>query len=61
MVTLSVSVDEEVLKRAEARARERGISLDAVLASYVASFAGDAPQPRVVAAILEMTDRKSVV
>jgi len=41
MVNLTITVDEELLKRARIRAIERGTSVNAVLAEYLRVFVGD--------------------
>lgn len=41
MANLTITVDDELLKRARIRAIERGTSVNAVLAEYLQVFAGD--------------------
>lgn len=41
MANLTITVDDELLKRARIRAIERGTSVNAVLAEYLRVFAGD--------------------
>jgi plasmid stability protein len=42
VANLTITVDDEVLKRARIRALERGTSVNAVLGEYLRIFAGDA-------------------
>jgi plasmid stability protein len=41
MANLTITVDDELLKRARIRALDRGTSVNAVLAEYLRVYAGD--------------------
>ncbi len=41
MANLTISIDEDVLKRARIRALEQGTSVNALLREYVESYAGN--------------------
>ena len=41
MANLTITVDDELLKRARIRALERGTSVNRLLADYLEAFAGD--------------------
>jgi plasmid stability protein len=43
MANLTLTIDEEVLKRARIRALEQGTSVNAVVREYLASYAGEHP------------------
>lgn len=43
---LTVTVDDDVLKRARRRARQEGTTVDAVLRDYLESYAGGPPGRR---------------
>ncbi len=43
MANLTITVDDRLLRRARARAAERGTSVNAVLSEYLATFAGADP------------------
>lgn len=43
MTNLTVTVDEETLKRARIRALEQGTSVNALVRDYLAAYAGDHP------------------
>ena len=43
---LTVTVDDDVLKRARMRARQEGTTVDAVLRDYLESYAGGPPGRR---------------
>lgn len=43
MANLTITVDEETLKRARIKAIEQGTSVNRVLGRYLAVYAGDAP------------------
>ena len=56
MANLTITVDDEVLKRARIRALERGTSVNAVLGEYLRVFAGDAEaQARATATLLALS------
>jgi hypothetical protein len=54
MANLTVTVDEQVLRRARIRALEQGTSVNAVVSEFLASWAGD---DAAVAAIQRFVDR----
>lgn len=55
MANLTITVDDEVLKRARIRALERGTSVNAVLGEYLRIFAGDPDaQARATASLLAL-------
>jgi hypothetical protein len=55
MANLTITVSDEVLKRARIRALERGTSVNAVLGEYLRLFAGEADaQARATTALLEL-------
>ncbi len=43
MSNLTLSLDEELLRRARMRALERGTSVNALVREYLEDFAGDSP------------------
>jgi predicted nucleic acid-binding protein len=45
MANLTITVDEELLRRARIRALEQGTSVNALLREYLSAFAGDHPAP----------------
>jgi len=55
MANLTVTVDDEVLKRARIRALELGTSVNRLLADYLSAFA-PAGQGEVVRSILQLSD-----
>ena len=58
MANLTISVDDEVLKRARIRAVELGTSVNAILADHLRVFAGrDDARARATNAILALADR----
>ena len=55
MANLTITVDDEVLKRARIRALERGTSVNAVLGEYLRIFAGGSEaQSRTTNALVEL-------
>lgn len=54
MANLTVSVDENVLRRARVRAAERGESVNAAVAAYIEQYAGPSPSADALAAFLEL-------
>lgn len=57
MANLTITVDEELLKRARMRALEQGTSVNAVLRDYLESYAGLAAERNAAArAILELSE-----
>lgn len=60
VANLTITVDDEVLKRARIRALEQGTSVNAILAEHLRAFAGYREvQAEAVASLLE-TARESV-
>ncbi len=57
MANLTVTIDAEVLKRARIRALEQGTSVNALVAAYVASYAGEDDARAARAAFVERTQR----
>lgn len=58
MTNLTLSVDEDVLRRARIRALERGTSVNAVLREFLAAYAGASDeQRRAVRSLLEIAGR----
>jgi len=57
VANLTLSIDDDLLRRARIRALERGTSVNAVVRDYLRRFAGrdDAPDP--LAAFFEVGDR----
>lgn len=55
MANLTIAVDEGVLRRARARAAERGTSVNAVLSDYLTRFAGGDIARQAVAEFLEIS------
>lgn len=55
MANLTITVDDQVLKRARMRALERGTSVNAVLAEYLRMFAGEATvQAQTTRSLIEL-------
>ena len=59
MSNLTITVDDEVLKRARIRALEQGTSVNAVLAKLLEAYAGAAAEQSAAAADLIDLSRKS--
>lgn len=58
MTNLTLSVEEDVLRRARIRALERGTSVNAVLREFLAAYAGIAEeQQRAMKTLLEIARR----
>jgi hypothetical protein len=58
MTNLTLTVDEDVLRRARIRALERGTSVNAVLREFLAAYAGAADeQQRAMSSLLEIARR----
>jgi plasmid stability protein len=58
VANLTITVDEELLKKARIRALERGTSVNAVLAEYLRSFVGDV-QARATRALIALAAENS--
>lgn len=54
MANLTITVDDEVLRRARIRALERGTSVNAVLGEYLRLFAGGGGQTRATTALVAL-------
>ncbi|MBI3203076.1 MAG: hypothetical protein HYZ29_16180 [Myxococcales bacterium] len=60
MANLTITVDDELLKKARIRALERGTSVNAVLAAYLRAFAGEAQvQARATRSLLALAAENS--
>jgi plasmid stability protein len=58
MTNLTITIDEETLRRARIRALERGTSVNAVLRDYLESFAGTrSAQSAAIDSILDRSHR----
>lgn len=53
MANLTLTVDEEVLKRARIRALEEGTSVNAVVRDYLVAYAGDHPGGEAIRRFVE--------
>jgi len=59
MANLTVTVDDDLLKKARLRAMEQGTSVNALLRDYLASYAGAAPARQVVVSDLLRLSREA--
>lgn len=58
MANLTITVDEEILKRARLRATEQGTSVNAVLRSYLEQYAGTrSAQEQALGNLLKLSDQ----
>ena len=58
MANLTITVDEEVLKRARLRATEQGTSVNAVVRHYLEQYAGTrSAQEQALANLLKLSDQ----
>ncbi|MFL6200781.1 MAG: DUF6364 family protein [Thermoanaerobaculia bacterium] len=58
MVKLTIAMDERVLERASSRASQQGTSLDALVRSYVESFAsGEESREQAVKTLLDLSQK----
>lgn len=57
MANLTITLDDDLLKRARIRAAELGTSVNAVLRDYMAAWAGVADRQRAVDALLVRSKR----
>jgi len=56
MTNLTITVDEDVLKKARLRALQQGVSVNALLSGYLASYAGaDSTREQAVADLLRIS------
>jgi plasmid stability protein len=51
MANLTVTVDDDILRRARIRALELGTSVNAVLRDYLATYAGESPAAEAMRAL----------
>jgi plasmid stability protein len=56
MANLTLSIDEETLKRARIRALEQGTSVNAVVRDFLDSYAGIAEERRSIQRFLEIAE-----
>jgi len=56
MANLTIVVDDDVLRRARIRAVERGTSVNAAVAEYLASYAGSSRAADAMMAFVELAD-----
>ena len=54
MANLTLSIDDEALRRARIRALEQGTSVNSLVREYIEGFAGESPAARAVEEILEL-------
>ncbi|MCB9685793.1 MAG: hypothetical protein H6735_12195 [Alphaproteobacteria bacterium] len=59
MANLTITVDEDLLRRARIRALEHGTSVNAVLRDYLAAWAADPDAQRVTDEILDASLRST--
>ncbi len=59
MIDLTITVDEEVLRKARIRALEQGLSVDAVLCNLLEAYAGVRHSQQAAAADVVALSRKS--
>jgi len=57
MPNLTITVDDEVLKRARIRALEQGTSVNALLREYLEAYSGEPPAVRALAELVELARR----
>lgn len=57
MANLTITIDDELLRRARVRAVERGTSVNAVLREYLEAFAGSESRAGAVRALLDLSKR----
>ena len=57
MANLTVSIDDELLRRARVRALQQGSSVNALLRAYLEGYAGDEPDRIALQRILELSRR----
>lgn len=54
MANLTITVDDDVLRRARVRAVERGTSVNAAVSAYLEQYAGPNPAGEALAAFLDL-------
>ena len=52
MANLTITLDDDLLKKARIRAAELGVSVNAVLRDYLTAWAGASDRPRAVDSLL---------
>jgi plasmid stability protein len=57
MANLTITVDDQLLKRARIRAIENGTSVNAVVSEFLGRYAGDGGTHAALAAFLELARR----
>lgn len=57
MASLTLNIDEELLRRARIRALQRGTSVNAVVREYLTSYAGDEIGQQGLRRFLELAER----
>ena len=57
MANLTVTIDEQVLKRARIKALEQGTSVNALVSEYLSRFAGMGASQKALAEFLEIAKR----
>ena len=55
MANLTITIDDELLKRARVRAIEQGTSVNSLVREYLISFAGGSPLGRAMQEVLAMS------
>jgi plasmid stability protein len=56
MANLTVAIDTDLLQRARVRAAERGTSINAAVADFLARYAGEDERAEAMAAFFELAD-----
>ena len=56
MANLTIVVDDELLRRARVRAAERGTSVNAALAEYLAHFVGSSSVAKAMATFVDLAE-----
>lgn len=59
MANLTVTVNDQVLRRARIRALEQGTSVNAVVSQYLERFAGMGATAEALSGFLELADRST--
>jgi plasmid stability protein len=57
MANITVTIDDDLLRRARVRAVEQGTSVSAAVAAYLEQYAGPDPAREAVAAFLDLAAR----
>lgn len=56
MANLTVSIKDDIVRRARRRALDQGTSVNALVAAYLERYAGPDPAEEALAAFLELAD-----